>query len=447
MLRHISMSSGSNNLRHFQGQLLTMQFVSDTSMMSLLTPPWKEKVKIDDFHNGVRFLLQEALDGGNTVAPLVRIFSNDIGTSYSKLCAVGDLLRMLNRAMLHKVTSGDYQIVLKIISLAFPSDEGLLVKSNFLGDKIVSLFGDDSNFIYQISICEGGDAFPSYFVKMQKHFDTVSKDFDKLFSIVDKIYHYSSLNQHGIEFLGLFFSTSKWMYVDIEEFFKLINLFEKYYDISWDDKIDWLNFWTVCLRSEADISLKIVDIIHSKLIDSEFIVYEYLNAGIEISDKIVKSTFSNVESFLDWMSSKPPVSELVVKAVVTNLVPINPQVKDGGSKIWKWLLSNKQGISLDYYAFVFTLSFNWTDDIALNLLRYSFYPIHQILAEDRLQAPILWQKVMKFADELPIEEDWDNCKKLRKGVVRYLKSCNFEKSLLANFTPDKNLNKSMLNLW
>lgn len=136
LLRHISMSSGSNNLRQFQGEVLTMQFVSDKSMMSLLSPPWKDTVKIDDFHNGVRFLLQEVLNGGNSIAPLIRIFSNDIGTNYGKLCAVGNLLRMLNRAMLHRVSSDDYQIVLRIMSLAFPSDEGMLIKSNFWGQKL-----------------------------------------------------------------------------------------------------------------------------------------------------------------------------------------------------------------------------------------------------------------------------------------------------------------------
>lgn len=447
LLRHISMSSGSNNLRQFQGEVLTMQFVSDKSMMSLLSPPWKDTVKIDDFHNGVRFLLQEVLNGGNSIAPLIRIFSNDIGTNYGKLCAVGNLLRMLNRAMLHRVSSDDYQIVLRIMSLAFPSDEGMLIKSNFLGAKIVPLFGDDSNFIYQISICENGEAFPESFVRLKSHFEIAIKDFDKLYSIVEKIYNYGTLSHYGIEFLGMFFSTSTWINLGREEFGKLLNIFEKYYDISWDGKIGWYNIWAACLRYNTDVSLSIADLIRSKLIQPEIIVYENLNNGNKTPKNMVKSTFSNVECFLEWMSFEDDFSDQVVNAIVTNIVPTSVVVKRKGSKIWNWLANNKHGISLDYYAFVFTLSFNWTDDIALKLLKCSFYPIHQILAEDRVHAPILWLKVMKFADELPIEEDWDNCKKLRKGLVRYLKSCGYKKTLLSDFTPDVGLNDRLVKFW
>lgn len=89
----------------------------------------------------------------------------------------------------------------------------------------------------------------------------------------------------------MFFSTSTWINLGREEFGKLLNIFEKYYDISWDGKIDWYNIWAACLRYNTDVSLSIADLIRSKLIQPEIIVYENLNNGNKTPKNMVKVLF------------------------------------------------------------------------------------------------------------------------------------------------------------
>ena len=127
--------------------------------------------------------------------------------------------------------------------------------------------------------------------------------------------------------------------------------------------------------------------------------------------------------------------------------PTDVNIQKKGAKPWIWLLNYSGKQTLDYYAFVFSLSFNWKNDIAVKFLRTSFYSIHNILANDRDRASVLWSKVMEYGDTLPDCEDWDNCKKLRKGLVKNLKSRGFDKSVLKNLTPNKELNESIEKFW
>lgn len=46
-----------------------------------------------------------------------------------------------------------------------------------------------------------------------------------------------------------------------------------------------------------------------------------------------------------------------------------------------------------------------------------------------------------------IWDEWDNCKKMRKTVIKRLKRSGAEKSVLNHFTPDNELNELLMRMW
>ena len=100
--------------------------------------------------------------------------------------------------------------------------------------------------------------------------------------------------------------------------------------------------------------------------------------------------------------------------------------------------------SIDYYLFLFELAFQWQDNNALLYLEHSFYHIHEAL---RYSSAKVWDAVYIHAESLPFWQEWDKCKKLRKGVVKYLKRSGYNRSILTNFTPDEDLNQQLLKIW
>ena len=448
MLRHISMSSGGNSLRQVEGNVLTMQFVQDNSLMSLLAPPWADKVKIDDFHNGARFLLQEALDGRNNIAPLIRIFSKDIGTSYQKLCAVGDLLRMLNRAMKNKVSSEDYKKVLDVITSFFPEEEGLLVKSNFLGDTIRQLFVNEEDFLFYVSTCKNEKSLPMDLVQLPRHFGNLNNEDDKIY-LIERIFRVKSYNSFGKELLEYLFcsNSSSWLDFDKSRFAVLLPIFESSYDVSWNSRVSWSKLWDACLCHNVDVSMAFADMVRSQRPHLEMTVYDKLNRNEMVPSNIVSSCLKNVSNLLEWLRGKTDVSENVVSLILKHINPNDTVIQKQGIEPWRWIEHYSGSKTLGFDTFVFFLSFNWVNDEALKMLKISFYSLHEVLALGNEQAFLLLDKIRKYTDELPISENWDNCKKLRKGVVKYLKRNGYKKSVLENFTPDKQVNEWLQKLW
>lgn len=99
---------------------------------------------------------------------------------------------------------------------------------------------------------------------------------------------------------------------------------------------------------------------------------------------------------------------------------------------------------VDYYLFLFKASYNWHDNNALKFLKQSFYHLHRELARGNDH---LWSQLENYGASVFFLQDWDKCKKLRKGVSLYLKSSGYPKSVVGDFTPDNDINGQMLSYW
>ena len=128
ILRRVSLSSGGMHPRKIDENLLTMQFVNNSESISLLSPPWTEKLEESSFNNGLNVVARAMMAGGNDVSALIRIFSNDIGTDEKKYIAICQLIGALYLGV-RKDSKVDYKDILSIVIDSFPNiEEGRLVK-------------------------------------------------------------------------------------------------------------------------------------------------------------------------------------------------------------------------------------------------------------------------------------------------------------------------------
>lgn len=445
VLKKVSMSSGSLGLRQIDGKTMTLQFVQDTSAMSLLSPPWQGKINVEQYNEGLRFLLQEVLDGRNSIGAIIRIFSEDLGDDYLKLSALGELLYLLDQ-VLNKNMYVDYSRIINILTTAFPNNEGLLVKSNFLGDDIMHAFTTDADFLYDISTCTNEVSLPKVFVQVKTRLKRVQNAHHEI-ELLKRFSKHNCSNSYGKFILAEIFETLSWISMDKKLFSELLEILETHYQEDWNTEPSWYDLWITCIKHSVDVDLKFANVIRSKTIRSEILVFQYLNDSFNTPPNLTKSCFENTECLIDWLNAHSNVSEMLASHIFLYVNPTDVNIQKKGAKPWIWLLNYSGKQTLDYYAFVFSLSFNWKNDIAVKFLRTSFYSIHNILANDRDRASVLWSKVMEYGDTLPDCEDWDNCKKLRKGLVKNLKSRGFDKSVLKNLTPNKELNESIEKFW
>ena len=101
---------------------------------------------------------------------------------------------------------------------------------------------------------------------------------------------------------------------------------------------------------------------------------------------------------------------------------------------------------IQFYIYLYRLSFNWNDQDALAYMRKAFYPIHQLLLQEKLEYN-LWYSVEPYTEHLFFLQNWDKCKKMRKMVIRRLKEAGCSKSVVVNYTPDAQTNDWLLKEW
>ena len=174
----------------------------------------------------------------------------------------------------------------------------------------------------------------------------------------------------------------------------------------------------------------------------------YLNLENHYPQHTVSKELENdPEAVLDWLSKASSINFDVAYVLVNSINEFNPLVKNKGSRIWLplyRLLDEKAPIQ--YYIFLYRLSFNWQDKEALMYLRHAFYPIHVLLAQDKMHY-YFWYRIEPYTENLFFWQNWDKCKKVRKMVIKRLKEYGCSQSVVANYTPDSQINEWLLKEW
>ena len=153
-----------------------------------------------------------------------------------------------------------------------------------------------------------------------------------------------------------------------------------------------------------------------------------------------------ISEVLIWLKNQETLTLPIAQFLVNHIIPSDRLVQNSGSDIWRTLYQCTKYETPSYFSFLFILGHNWADTNGLQFIKRSFYPLHRALAADKFPSN-LWDKIEPYTAKLRVFNEWDKCKKLRKGTIKYFKSSGYKKRILSDFTPEKELNDTLENIW
>ena len=479
MLSHISLSSGGASLRKLDKKYLSMQFVTDCSSLSLLSPPWKEKLHREDFSGGMIFFVNALKEDKHDVAVLIRIFSGEVGDDTDKYFTLGRLLDALYQGVSRKAQTDDYSGVVKLLVSAFPKpEEGDYLKQNFLSKKVVELYCNDDELLYELSTIKGAPtAFIGQHINIpQRLRDVIDSDRSSYINLIIRLTQADELNEIGKYILSDIFDELS--SVELSSFNEevwnkiqglvVLNL-EYLLSTKWlelerrqfRDVFFWLRFagydkyehWTDLLNRILELNIDVPDFFveefFSRVSDAYQLIFRRMNhaEGGVLLTKLYERAIRNINELLKWLSDNQSVSSSMADYIVRDIDPNDRRIYLSDQDLWGWLVVNDNGSkSVDYYLFEFELAMKWQDLYSLPFLTNSFYHIHEALKDSNADYRI-WQRVSRYGGKVGIIDYWDKCKKLRKGIVQHLKMLGVNRSVFMSFTPDVGLNIELVKIY
>lgn len=152
ILKWVSMSTGSISRRKLGSEDFSIQFTDNITNISLSNAPWNGKIAKENFTNGLLYIFEQSKKENDTFPSLIRLFREDIKDEKEKLFAFAMLMKELDTALNEKVGGKEYANVLSLLEEYFPKqNEGIRLKSNFLSEKISSLYGTEEDYLFQIA--------------------------------------------------------------------------------------------------------------------------------------------------------------------------------------------------------------------------------------------------------------------------------------------------------
>ena len=479
MLAHVSLSSGGASLRKYDKNFLSMQFVTDNNSMSLLSPPWKDKLLREEFSGGLSFFANALNDDRHDVSVLIRIFSKDVGDDIGRYYALGLLLNALYQGASRNKQTGDYTEVVKLLVSAFPQpNEGDLLKQNFLSKKIVALYCEDDELLYELSTIEGTPtAFIGQHINIPARLrEVIDKDRNSYLNLIKRLAFVNGLNGTGKFILSDCFdelSCDEISSLD-DDVWKniqgLVTLNQNFLlSTKWlglnrtqiHDVFFWLRFvgyekyehWPELLSRILELNIEVPDYFSDEFFnrvpDAYQQIYQRMNnaEGGAVLSNLYERAIRNVTELLKWLEDNLSVSSSMADYIVSDIDPNDRRIYLSNQELWGWLVVNDNGNkSINYYLFEFELAMKWQDKYALPFLTNSFYHIHEALKGSNTDYRI-WQRVSRYGASVGFMDYWDRCKKLRKGIVQHLKQIGVNRSVFMSFTPDVELNVELVKIY
>ena len=476
MLNRITMSSGGASPRKMDDELLTMQFVNVSEAISLVSPPWVDKLKESDFNVGLNIAVHAMFNGGNDLSSLIRIFSNDIGVEVKKYLAVCQLTGALLLGI-RKEKALAYTEVLGIVLANFPTrEEGTLVKENFLSERIVSLFCTEEDFLFYMGTMEHiEEAVSPGRIKLEERIKKLAHDNGYL-KLIERLLNSDIISAYGRIMLkdsGIYlnannideFDDDKWKglltylggnqdYLMSDKWLSLHG--ERFNDVLWKftrTNNDGYQYWSELLKTilehEAYLDDSLVDKLYTHVEDCAHQVLDYLNANEKLLryDSLHVRPFRDVESLVGWLSEQDKITSLVERLIVNYVWPSDSYIRDSKPQLWEWMMVNDNGKkSPAYYVFMYEIAWQWRDNVVLKYFYHCFHHVHNELA-NRTMSDRIWYRMYRYGGSVSLFQEWDRCLKLKKGIVAHLKGQGFSRNAFEKFTPDGNINESLVEIY
>lgn len=468
ILKNISVCSGTASPRAYEGKYVSLQLVAhDGNSIKYLSDnansPWSQLVAFSVINNKPQ------------LANLIKHYQNEMGDSVVKLVGFLKIIVLVNRNCRDEIEKQQVLLeIIHILSQTYPAkDDGMILKEDVFQPSLAQDFGGEINFLYTFSTIE---LLP--FTKEQVRFDNRVQDLSThdFLDLLKKLYTAVTLNEWGIKLTN---EVERYVsYTDIAElrmsdmaFFQTIvcNSPEILNQIAWSDftkeelqtlldifseegTVNTFKHWKelinsmLCLKMPIALELVRLAFLHDKNCVDTYLTY--LN-GIDHEPQIIVSReLENYpEQVLNWLSKTNVINFDVAYVLVNSIDEVCVTVKEYGSKVWLPFVNLlNESSPIQFYIFLYRLSFNWKDEIALAYMQKAFYPIHELLRQDKLEYN-LWYQIEPYTEHLFFLQNWDKCKKMRKMVVRRLQEAGYPKSSVANYTIDELTNQWLLKEW
>lgn len=468
LLKEKSLCSGTSAPRSYEGKYLSLQGVTrESGTVKLLNKrviaPWAQLVA-----NSI-ILAQPQ------VARLIRRYQDELGNVVQRLVGFLYVVVLINR----RCKDGDekQQVLLEIIntlSSSFPlQEEGNQFKVAVFQPSLANDFGGEIQFLYTISTVDVS-SFTQTQVDYRNRLHNLSTE--GFLELLKRFYSTENLNEWGTQTvydlaqyisyaeISSLITTDKPFFMSIVGSSK--NIFNQ---IVWSDftkedlqsvlsllsdreLVGSFNHWNelleVMLEKEISVAYELARMAFARDSSCVALYLSFINqSGHQPQHSLSKELEKYQLLVLDWLASASIISYNVAYVLVNVVDELGTVVKSRGSRIWEpfyKLLNDNDPIQ--YFVYLYRLSFNWSDAIALAYMRKAFYPIHRQLAQDKLGYG-LWFRVEPYTERLFFFQEWDKCKKLRKAVIKRLKYSGADKSVLCDYTPDNRTNEYLMSEW
>lgn len=468
ILKDKSVCSGTASPRAYEGQYLSLQFVThDGNAVNYLankaTATWSQLVGVSVVNNRPQ------------LASLIRHYQDELGDSIEKLAGFLNVVVLINRSC--KDDEEKQQVLLKIISTlsqTFPNqEEGKVFKSAVFQPSLARELGGEENFLYTISTVDIA-SFTEEQVEYERRMRNLSTV--QFLELLKRLYSSEELNEWGMKtvndvpqyisyaeladlkktdtafFQTIIFSSSEllnqivWADFTKEELQSLLSVFSDKNMVNAFKH--WSELFTTMLEQNVSIASNLahVFISHDSSCVDKYLTY--LNSENHHLQRAISMELEHYpNAVLDWLSKVSSINHDVAYVLVNSINELSHIVKNKGSRIWMpffQLLNEK--FPIQYFIFLYRLSFNWQDKEALMYLRHAFYPIHVLLEQDKMYY-YFWYRIEPYTENLFFWQNWDKCKKVRKMVIRRLKEAGYPQSVVANYTPNPQINEWLLKEW
>ena len=468
IMKNKSICSGTASPRVYDDKYLSLQFVThDGNAVKYLsnrtTAPWSQLVGISAVNNRPQ------------LANLIRHYQDELGDSVEMLSGFLNVVVLINRTC--KDEEEKQQVLLEIIntlSQSFPNQQdGKVFKSAVFQPSVARDFGGEENFLYTISTVNVA-SFTKEQVEYGKRLHDLSTD--QFLQLLKLLYTAEELNEWGIQTVN---EVERYIsYAEIaslrksdKPFFQTIicSSPELLNQIVWADftkeelqstlsvfsdknMVNAFMHWKELLKTMLELNVPVAsELAHMAFSHDRYCVGEYLSYLNSEKHQPQHSVSMELERYpdavLDWLSNVSSINFDVAYVLVNSINEFDALTKNKGSRIWMPfhnVLTEKYPIQ--FYIYLYRLSFNWQDKEALMYLRKAFYPIHELLSQDKLEYSF-WYRIEPYTEHLFFLQNWDKCKKLRKMVIRRLKEAGCSKSELMNYTSDNQTNEWLLKEW
>lgn len=478
ILKRVSMSTGSVSRRKLGSEDFSIQFTDNSTNISLSNAPWKGKIAKENFTIGLLYIFEQSKRENDTFPSLMRLFREDIKNEKEKLFAFAMLMKELDTALNEKVGRNEYAKVLSLLEEYFPKqDEGIRLKSNFLSEKISSLYGNEEDYLFQIASLKSDTFLHPLLTHFAQRLILLDKnshnDFVGLVDKIAKIEHpnetagkallYAIDHMDEEELLSLtnnnwehilpllnnnerFFESGIWLRLPAKQFNEIFLL---YYSHS----LEFFKHWDELLKkvlasetlTEEKISLQLV----MNANDAVKIIFDSANSSqlSVISPFLLLSCMQKKQDIFCWLGKQKIINERVENFIIHQIDPTAIYVKETQSCSWRALLEVDNGAkSIDFYMYLYILAHNWKDAQSVEMLKHSFYHIYQELSKNKLSIKN-WDRISWVTPNRYFIAKWDKCKILSRGLVDYLKDCDVDIEEIRVFSPNKKVNEYLVHHW